>query len=126
MEAAQASQDHEKGRGKDGPHRNDGPAGENLVRFACIKSDKWRSLGRCGLGAVLGSKNLKGLSFRGNQKAKIADDDLLRDCGQRIARKGQESPVSALYRKYGTPMQAAIKAWSSKAPNTRRSMPSAA
>jgi aldehyde:ferredoxin oxidoreductase len=84
-----------------------GPAGENLVRFACIKSDKWRSLGRCGLGAVLGSKNIKGLSFRGSQKAKIADDDLLRECGQRIARKGQESPVSALYRKYGTPMQVA-------------------
>jgi aldehyde:ferredoxin oxidoreductase len=85
-----------------------GPAGENLVRFACIKSDTWRSLGRCGLGAVLGSKNIKGLSFCGNKKTKIADEDLLHECIKRIARKGKESPVTALYRKYGTPMQVAI------------------
>ena len=56
-----------------------GPAGENLVRFACIKSDTWRSLGRCGLGAVLGSKNIKGLSFRGNKKAKIAFKIILKE-----------------------------------------------
>ena len=44
-----------------------GPAGENLVAFACIKSDRWRSLGRGGMGAVLGSKKVKGISFAGDQ-----------------------------------------------------------
>jgi len=85
-----------------------GPAGENLVRLACIKSDKWRSLGRCGLGAVLGSKNVKGLSFCGSQKADIADEALLGETIKRVAQKGKESPVTGLYRKYGTPMQVAI------------------
>ncbi|MEM2427723.1 MAG: aldehyde ferredoxin oxidoreductase N-terminal domain-containing protein, partial [Candidatus Bathyarchaeia archaeon] len=31
-----------------------GPAGENLVKFACITSDRYRQAGRCGLGAVMG------------------------------------------------------------------------
>jgi aldehyde:ferredoxin oxidoreductase len=84
-----------------------GPAGENLVRFACIKSDRWRSLGRCGLGAVLGSKNVKGLSFAGARKASIADPGLMRQTAGDIARKGLAHPVTALYRKYGTPMQVA-------------------
>jgi len=35
-----------------------GPAGENLVKFACIKNNYWRSLGRCGMGAVMGSNSM--------------------------------------------------------------------
>ena len=85
-----------------------GPAGENGVRFACIKSDRWRSLGRCGLGAVLGSKNVKGISFCGARRAAVADPDGMRRIVSAVARKGKESPVSALYRKYGTPMQVAL------------------
>jgi aldehyde:ferredoxin oxidoreductase len=84
-----------------------GPAGERGVRFACVKSDRWRSLGRCGLGAVLGSKNVKGISFSGNLRAALADPELLRRTVREISRKGKEHPVSALYRKYGTPMQVA-------------------
>ena len=49
-----------------------GPAGENLVRFAVIASDK-RVAGRCGMGAVMGSKNLKGIVARGNRKVVVAD-----------------------------------------------------
>lgn len=85
-----------------------GPAGENLVRFACVKSDRWRSLGRCGLGAVLGSKNVKGISFCGSRQAEVADPDGMRRVISDIARKGKKLPVSALYRKYGTPMQVAL------------------
>jgi aldehyde:ferredoxin oxidoreductase len=44
-----------------------GPAGENRVRYALIASDK-RVAGRCGLGAVMGSKNLKGIVARGSKK----------------------------------------------------------
>lgn len=85
-----------------------GPAGENGVRFACIKSDRWRSLGRCGLGAVLGAKNVKGISFAGDRKADIADPDLMRRTIRAISQKGKRHPATALYRKYGTPMQVAI------------------
>ena len=85
-----------------------GPAGERLVRFACIKSDRWRSLGRCGLGAVLGAKNVKGLSFAGQARAEVADAGLLKECVKRIAGKGRESPTTAVYRKYGTPLQVAV------------------
>ncbi len=45
-----------------------GPAGENQVRFAVIENDYWRSAGRTGMGAVLGSKNIKALVFHGNRK----------------------------------------------------------
>lgn len=41
-----------------------GPAGENRVRFAAIVNDRSHFLGRTGLGAVMGSKNLKGIAVR--------------------------------------------------------------
>lgn len=50
-----------------------GPAGENLVRFACIINDLRDAAGRCGLGAVMGSKRLKAVAVRGNGKIEIAD-----------------------------------------------------
>ena len=49
-----------------------GPAGEKLVRFACIVNDKHRAAGRSGVGAVMGSKNLKAIAVRGNQGVRIA------------------------------------------------------
>ena len=49
-----------------------GPAGENLVRFAVIASGR-RVAGRCGLGAVMGSKNLKGIVAGGDRKIGPAD-----------------------------------------------------
>jgi len=85
-----------------------GPAGENRVRFACIKSDRWRSLGRGGLGAVLGSKNLKGISFAGFQSCDIADEGLLKEAIKRISETGKSSPATELYRKLGTPMQVKV------------------
>ncbi|MAE63328.1 MAG: aldehyde ferredoxin oxidoreductase [Phycisphaeraceae bacterium] len=50
-----------------------GPAGENLVRFACIVNDKHRAAGRSGVGAVMGSKNLKAVAVRGTGGLPIAD-----------------------------------------------------
>ena len=85
-----------------------GPAGENLVRFACIKSDRWRSLGRGGMGAVLGAKNLKGISFSGSRTAEIADEDLLKNIIKDIAEKGKAAPVTRAYQKLGTPMQVRV------------------
>lgn len=49
-----------------------GPAGENLVRFACIMNDKHRAAGRSGVGTVMGSKNLKAIAVRGTGGVDVA------------------------------------------------------
>ena len=64
-----------------------GPAGENLAAMACIKSDKWRSLGRGGMGAVWGSKNIKAIAFSGKRICPIADEDFLKQIIKNIRRK---------------------------------------
>ncbi|MCJ7596170.1 MAG: aldehyde ferredoxin oxidoreductase, partial [Desulfobacterales bacterium] len=50
-----------------------GLAGENLVRFACVRSGLKNAAGRTGMGAVMGSKNLKAVAVRGTMDIKISD-----------------------------------------------------
>jgi aldehyde:ferredoxin oxidoreductase len=50
-----------------------GPAGENLVRFACVNGDLYRQAGRGGMGSIWGSKNLKAVAVRGSRKVGFAD-----------------------------------------------------
>jgi aldehyde:ferredoxin oxidoreductase len=50
-----------------------GPAGENLVKFACVSHDFGRQAGRTGVGAVWGSKNLKAVAVRGTKSIPIAE-----------------------------------------------------
>ncbi|MBC2705243.1 aldehyde ferredoxin oxidoreductase family protein [Desulfobacula sp.] len=50
-----------------------GPAGENLVKFACISHDFGRQAGRTGIGAVLGSKNIKAIAVRGTGSIPVND-----------------------------------------------------
>ncbi|MCD5409828.1 MAG: aldehyde ferredoxin oxidoreductase family protein [Methanocellales archaeon] len=52
-----------------------GPAGEKLAKIASIMNDKYRAAGRGGLGAVMGSKNLKAIVVRGTKKPVIADQE---------------------------------------------------
>jgi len=85
-----------------------GPAGEHRVVYACIKSDRWRSLGRGGMGAVLGSKKIKGIAFAGSRKAEIADENLLREMVRDISKKGKDSPVTGVYRNFGTISQVKV------------------
>lgn len=49
-----------------------GPAGENLVRGACVIQDRGRAFGRCGTGAVMGSKNLKAIVVKGTGAIRVA------------------------------------------------------
>jgi aldehyde:ferredoxin oxidoreductase len=49
-----------------------GPAGENLVRMACVINERFRAAGRTGMGAVMGSKNLKAIAVRGTKGVEIA------------------------------------------------------
>lgn len=55
-----------------------GPAGENLVRYACIMHDVSRAAGRSGLGAVMGSKYLKAVAVRGTHAVGVADPDKIK------------------------------------------------
>ncbi|MBN2432169.1 MAG: aldehyde ferredoxin oxidoreductase family protein [Acidobacteria bacterium] len=85
-----------------------GPAGENRVVMACIKADRWRSLGRGGMGAVLGSKNVKGIVFNGRQTCPIADETVVSELIKKVAAKGKESPVTKIYQNFGTPNQVKV------------------
>ncbi|MFW9888446.1 MAG: aldehyde ferredoxin oxidoreductase family protein [Candidatus Thorarchaeota archaeon] len=51
-----------------------GPAGENLVKFAAIMTDE-RAAARCGLGAVMGSKELKAITIAGSKRVQVADPE---------------------------------------------------
>jgi aldehyde:ferredoxin oxidoreductase len=55
-----------------------GPGGENLVKYACIMHGTFDAAGRGGLGAVMGSKNLKAVSVRGNQLPPIHDKKVVK------------------------------------------------
>jgi aldehyde:ferredoxin oxidoreductase len=85
-----------------------GPAGENLVSFGQIKNDKWRSIGRGGIGAVFGSKKLKGIVFYGETKRKVGDEKKLNELYKKYREIAKKHEVIAKYKKYGTPMGVAL------------------
>ncbi|GAI41884.1 unnamed protein product, partial [marine sediment metagenome] len=59
-----------------------GPAGENLVRVACIINDLKDAAGRGGMGAVMGSKNLKAIAVRGHKGPEVAEPERLKELRQ--------------------------------------------
>jgi aldehyde:ferredoxin oxidoreductase len=69
-----------------------GPAGENMCKIACIINEL-RAAGRKGLGAVMGSKNLKAIAVRGNTKIAIADKEKLKIARGGFTQAMKESPV---------------------------------
>ncbi|MFX1278584.1 MAG: aldehyde ferredoxin oxidoreductase family protein [Promethearchaeota archaeon] len=77
-----------------------GPGGENLVRYACVINDLRNAAGRSGLGAVMGSKNLKAIAVRGHKKLDISNKENLR-AKMREFNEVAYKPVSG-YFKYGT------------------------
>ena len=78
-----------------------GPSGERLVKIANITTDKNRQVGRCGLGAVMGSKNLKSVAVRGTENVEVADlDGLFEFC--KPYHKACQGPKTEKYRVYGT------------------------
>ena len=70
-----------------------GPAGENGVLFANIMMGEGNSVGRGGLGAVMGSKNLKAVTVNGDNKVPLADPTLFDNARQDIMRLFKASPV---------------------------------
>jgi aldehyde:ferredoxin oxidoreductase len=81
-----------------------GPAGENLIPFAVVENDYWRSAGRTGVGAVLGSKKVKGLVFHGSAKREAANPEILETFIKKIREKGKTDAGAKAYRSLGTPM----------------------
>lgn len=59
-----------------------GPAGEKLVRYACIINDLHDASGRTGLGAVMGSKNLKAIAVRGHNRPPLAEPETVSTLGR--------------------------------------------
>jgi aldehyde:ferredoxin oxidoreductase len=78
-----------------------GLAGEKLSRIACIINDKTRAAGRTGLGAIMGSKNLKAIAVRGTHDITVAKLDefmeLVKEFHERM-----KGPASQKYRALGT------------------------
>jgi aldehyde:ferredoxin oxidoreductase len=69
-----------------------GPAGENLVVFACITHDFGRQAGRVGIGAVMGSKNLKAIAVRGTGSIPVKDPKALLQEGKRAYQDVRAKP----------------------------------
>jgi aldehyde:ferredoxin oxidoreductase len=80
-----------------------GPAGENLVKFSSITFDGHRHAGRGGTGAVMGSKNLKGIVLSGTGKVTLHDSVSFSKKSKEVLRQIQENDFVPKRRKYGTP-----------------------
>ncbi|MEM2197330.1 MAG: aldehyde ferredoxin oxidoreductase family protein [Nitrososphaerota archaeon] len=84
-----------------------GPAGERFVRFACIINERYRAAGRTGLGAVMGSKNVKAIAVRGSGAVEVADPEMLQNKCLELYRRLQ-GPTTSKYRTLGTPANVLI------------------
>ena len=78
-----------------------GIGGENLVRYACIVTEE-RIAGRTGMGAVMGSKNLKAIAVRGSGRIGIKNYDRVRMLVKRLYPAIMSYPPSQIRALYGT------------------------
>ena len=78
-----------------------GVAGEKLSRIACIINDKTRAAGRTGLGAVMGSKNLKAIAVRGTRDITVAKPEVFMEMVKEFHER-MKGPASSKYRALGT------------------------
>lgn len=78
-----------------------GPAGENLVRYACVTNDLHHANGRSGMGAVLGSKKVKAVVCPYPKPMRPASKDLLKEL-MLINEGWKENPLSKSLNEYGT------------------------
>jgi aldehyde:ferredoxin oxidoreductase len=81
-----------------------GSAGEKLIKYACIMNDKGRAAGRCGMGALMGSKNLKAVVVAGNQRPEVADSAKVGELAKQAVKDINGNLVSVAFREYGTLM----------------------
>jgi len=80
-----------------------GPAGENLALMAGIINDKHRAAARSGVGAVMGSKNLKAVVCQGNVKTSLHDEGGMKQLSVKISKEvGEDIKKGSSLRDYGT------------------------
>lgn len=81
-----------------------GPAGENMARVACIVQDWNRVIGRCGTGAVMGSKNLKAVVCKGTKPIQVADPKEFAEKTTELWKRINDStnPATEDFKKYGS------------------------
>lgn len=79
-----------------------GPAGEKLVLFANIQHELAHFNGRTGMGAVMGSKNLKAVAVRGKQKVKLADPEKVKEIAKLHSKTIKTHPANINLNKFGT------------------------
>ncbi len=80
-----------------------GPAGEALVRYANITNELAHFNGRNGLGAVMGSKNLRALAVRGTRKVEMANPAPVTEAARWVASNMKEHPQASVLHQTGTP-----------------------
>jgi len=85
-----------------------GQAGENKVLFSIIRSMKGRAGGRPGMGAVMGSKNLKAIVVKGTKKIPVAEPEAIKELGIGDLRKVKEIDKKTGWSRQGT---TGILAW---------------
>ncbi|HEX9860996.1 MAG TPA: aldehyde ferredoxin oxidoreductase family protein [Nitrospirota bacterium] len=78
-----------------------GPAGENLVRFACVMHGKKSAAGRTGMGCVMGAKNLKAVAVIGGRSVP-EDPDVFRALTREITAKLADEFLMADLKRFGT------------------------
>jgi aldehyde:ferredoxin oxidoreductase len=81
-----------------------GPAGEKQISYACVITETYRHFGRLGLGAVFGSKNLKGLVVTGSRTLPVADSALYRSQYDGLFDAATGSSLMQKYHDLGTPV----------------------
>jgi len=79
-----------------------GPAGEHLIKFANASVDMYRHFGRLGLGAVMGSKNLKAITVAGSKSFKIEDKSSYETVFKAIYEILVNTPIMQKYHDLGT------------------------
>lgn len=79
-----------------------GPAGERLVKFACVSNDYSRQIGRGGLGAVFGSKQVKAIAVRGTRALPVAAPETFMDAVDASLKQIFENPWVPHKREHGT------------------------
>ncbi|UCB42117.1 MAG: aldehyde ferredoxin oxidoreductase family protein [Dehalococcoidales bacterium] len=79
-----------------------GQGGENLVKYACVVNDRGRVAGRCGLGALMGSKNLKAVAVTGDARPDVANKDKIDELTKQARETLSSGLMSMVYREYGT------------------------
>ena len=80
-----------------------GPAGEKLVRYACVLNELKHANGRTGMGAVMGSKNLRAIAVRGTRRLPLANPERVREIGKEVVKGIKQSPLAQNLKKFGTP-----------------------